>query len=293
MPSLSVSKSQDAPVPLSELPPPDAPVRQHRHVRRWAGGLAALVLLALIVRAFALGRIDWSVVGEFLAARMILVGFGWTLLVSAAALMLAILLGFAFGVMSVSSDPVLRWLARFYVWVFRGSPVLLQLLIWFNIALIFPRLYIPGLVDLRMIDVVTPFMAAVLGLGVNEGAYLTEAVRGGIRSVDRGEIEAAHMLGLSDGKTMRRIVLPQALKLILPVLGNSAVGMLKFSSLAATIAVPEMLNAAQRIYFANGAVIELLIVCTVWYLAATTVLSLGQHLLERRLGRGVRRRSVP
>lgn len=293
MPRLSVSKSQDAHVPLSELPPPGAPVRQHRHVRRWASGLAALVLLALIVRAFALGRIDWSVVGEFLTARMILVGFGWTLLVSAAALMLAILLGFAFGVMSVSSDPVLRWLARFYVWVFRGSPVLLQLLIWFNIALIFPRLYIPGLVDLRMIDVVTPFMAAVLGLGVNEGAYLTEAVRGGIRSVDRGEIEAAHMLGLSDGQTMRRIVLPQALKLILPVLGNSAVGMLKFSSLAATIAVPEMLNAAQRIYFANGAVIELLIVCTVWYLAATTVLSLGQHVLERRLGRGVRRRSVP
>lgn len=290
MPRLSVSQSPDEHVPLGDLPPPDAPVRRHNHPGRWVSGFAALVLLALLARAFALGRIDWSIVGEFLTARMILVGFGWTLLVSAAALAVAILLGFAFGVMSVSADPVQRWLARFYVWLFRGSPVLLQLLIWFNIALIFPRLYIPGLVDVRMIDVVTPFMAAVLGLGVNEGAYLTEAVRGGIGSVDRGEIEAAHMLGMTDGQTMRRIVLPQAFRLTLPVLGNSAVGMLKFSSLAATIAVPEMLNAAQRIYFANGAVIELLIVCTVWYLAATTVLSLVQHAVERRLCRGVRAR---
>jgi len=164
--------------------------------------------------------------------------------------------------------------------------VLLQLLIWFNIGLVFPRLYIPGLVDARMVDVVTPFVAAILGLGVNEGSYLTEVVRGGIASVDRGQVEAAHTLGMSPGQTMRRIVLPQTLRLILPVLGNSAVGMLKFSSLAATIAMGEMLNAAQRIYFINGAVIELLFVCAIWYLAGTTMLSIGQFYLEQHFGRG-------
>jgi len=120
---------------------------------------------------------------------------------------------------------------------------------------------------------------------VNEGSYLTEVVRGGISSVDKGQKEAAHTLGMTPGQTMRRIILPQTLRLILPVLGNSAIGMLKFSSLAATIAMGEMLNAAQRIYFINGAVIELLFVCAVWYLAGTTVLSIGQYYLERHFGR--------
>lgn len=239
----------------------------------------------MIVRAFAVGQIRWDVVGQFLTARVIVIGFGWTLLISACALALGIALGFAFGIMRTATNPTLRFAAWLYVWVFRGTPVLLQLLIWFNIGLVFPRLYIPGLVDERMVDVVTPFVAAVLGLGVNEGSYLTEVVRGGIASVDRGQIEAAHTLGMTPGQTMRRIVLPQTLRLILPVLGNSAVGMLKFSSLAATIAMGEMLNAAQRIYFINGAVIELLFVCAIWYLAGTTMLSIGQYYLEQHFGR--------
>ncbi|WP_246679493.1 amino acid ABC transporter permease [Mesorhizobium sp. B2-3-5] len=242
------------------------------------------MILALLVRAFAMGQIRWDVVGQFLTARVIIVGFGWTLLISACALALGVLLGLGFGIMRTAANPTLRFAAWLYVWIFRGTPVLLQLLIWFNIGLVFPRLYIPGLVDERMVDVVTPFVAAVLGLGVNEGSYLTEVVRGGIGSVDRGQIEAANTLGMTPGQTMRRIVLPQTLRLILPVLGNSAVGMLKFSSLAATIAMGEMLNAAQRIYFINGAVIELLFVCSIWYLAGTTLLSIGQFYLERHFG---------
>ncbi|CDX11691.1 Amino acid ABC transporter permease [Mesorhizobium plurifarium] len=256
------------------------------HPGRWISAIVGLALLAMIVRAFAVGQIRWDVVGQFLTARVIVIGFGWTLLISACALALGIALGFAFGIMRTATNPTLRFAAWLYVWVFRGTPVLLQLLIWFNIGLVFPRLYIPGLVDERMVDVVTPFVAAVLGLGVNEGSYLTEVVRGGIASVDRGQIEAAHTLGMTPGQTMRRIVLPQTLRLILPVLGNSAVGMLKFSSLAATIAMGEMLNAAQRIYFINGAVIELLFVCAIWYLAGTTMLSIGQYYLEEHFGRG-------
>ncbi|KSV87395.1 MULTISPECIES: amino acid ABC transporter permease [Sinorhizobium/Ensifer group] len=270
---------------LADLPGPDVAIRPLHHPWRWISGGLVILLLAVIGRAFAVGQIQWTVVGEFLTAGVIITGFGWTLLISACALVLGVFLGFAFGIMRLSENPILRFAAWLYVWVFRGTPVLLQLLIWFNIALVFPRLYIPGLIDARMVDVVTPFVAAVLGLGVNEGSYLTEVVRGGISSVDKGQKEAAHTLGMTPGQTMRRIILPQTLRLILPVLGNSAIGMLKFSSLAATIAMGEMLNAAQRIYFINGAVIELLFVCAVWYLAGTTVLSIGQYYLERHFGR--------
>lgn len=267
------------------LPGADLPVHRLRHPGRWLAGAAVVVVLALLVQAFAAGNIRWPIVGEFLTAPVIVKGFGWTLLITFCALALGILLGFGFGMMRLSANPVLRFAAWLYVWIFRGTPVLLQLLIWFNIALIFPRLYIPGLIDARMVDVVTPFVAAVLGLGVNEGSYLTEVVRGGIGAVDRGQVEAANTLGMTPGQAMRRIILPQTMRLVLPTLGNSAVGMLKFSSLAATIAMTEMLNAAQRIYFINGAVIELLFVCAIWYLAGTTVLSIGQHYLERHFGR--------
>lgn len=260
-------------------------MRRLRHPGRWVSGGLVLILLIVIGHAFAVGQIQWAVVGQFLTAGVIVTGFGWTLLISACALVLGVFLGFAFGIMRLSENPILRFASWLYVWIFRGTPVLLQLLIWFNIALVFPRLHIPGLVDARMVDVVTPFVAAVLGLGVNEGSYLTEVVRGGIASVDRGQKEAAHTLGMTPSQTMRRIILPQTLRLILPVLGNSAIGMLKFSSLAATIAMGEMLNAAQRIYFINGAVIELLFVCAIWYLAGTTVLSICQYYLERHFGR--------
>ncbi|NEI73522.1 ABC transporter permease subunit [Rhizobium lusitanum] len=270
---------------LADLPGPEVTVRRLRHPGRWVSGGLVLILLIVIGHAFAVGQIQWTVVGQFLTAGVIVTGFGWTLLISACALVLGVFLGFAFGIMRLSENPILRFASWLYVWIFRGTPVLLQLLIWFNIALVFPRLHIPGLVDARMVDVVTPFVAAVLGLGVNEGSYLTEVVRGGIASVDRGQKEAAHTLGMTPSQTMRRIILPQTLRLILPVLGNSAIGMLKFSSLAATIAMGEMLNAAQRIYFINGAVIELLFVCAIWYLAGTTVLSICQYYLERHFGR--------
>ncbi len=259
--------------------------RALRHPEHWLGAIVVACVLAFLVHSFANGRIQWEVVGQFLTAETIVRGFGWTLLITAASLVLGIVLGLVFGIMRLSSNPVLRAAAGLYVWVFRGTPVLLQLLIWFNIALVFPTLYIPGLIDVKMVTVISPFVAAVLGLGVNEGSYLAEVVRGGIQSVDGGQVEAAHTLGMTPAQTMRRIILPQALRLIIPVLGNSAAGMLKFSSLAATISMTEMLNAAQRIYFINGAVIELLFVCAIWYLAGTTLLSIAQFFLERHFGR--------
>lgn len=256
------------------------------HPGRWLAGAVVLAALALLVQAFAHGQIQWNVVGEFLTAGVIVRGFGVTLLISALAMMLGISLGTLFAIMRLSANPVTRFVAWLYVWIFRGTPVLLQLLIWFNIALVFPRIVIPGIFEGRTVDIVTPFVAALLGLGINEGAYMTEVVRGGINSVDHGQTEAANTLGMSRFQTLRRIILPQAMRLIVPVLGNSAIGMLKFSSLAAAISCTEMLNAAQQVYFVNGAVIELLFVCAVWYLAATTVLSIVQYFIEKRYGKG-------
>lgn len=200
------SPSAPAVLQVSDLPGPDVGVRRLSHPGRWVSGVIVLLLLAVLVRAFAMGQIRWDVVGQFLTARVIIVGFGWTLLISACALVLGVVLGFGFGIMRMASNPILRLVAWLYVWIFRGTPVLLQLLIWFNIGLVFPRLYVPGLIDARMVDVITPFVAAVLGLGVNEGSYLTEVVRGGITSVDRGQTEAAHTLGMTPGQTMRRII---------------------------------------------------------------------------------------
>ncbi|PWJ88581.1 amino acid ABC transporter membrane protein (PAAT family) [Mesorhizobium loti] len=258
-----------------------------KHVGRWIGALVVVVALALLVQAFAHGQIHWATVGEFLTAGVIVRGFGNTLLISFFAMIIGVSLGTLFAIMRLSANPVTRFVAWLYVWVFRGTPVMLQLLIWFNIALVFPRLVIPGLYEARMVDVVTPFVAALLGLGINEGAYMTEVVRGGISSVDHGQTEAAKTLGMSRFQTLRRIILPQAMRLIIPVMGNSAIGMLKFSSLAAAISMGEMLNAAQQIYFINGAVIELLFVCGIWYLAGTTVLSIVQYYIEQHFGRGV------
>lgn len=258
-----------------------------KHVGRWVGALVVVAALALLVQAFAHGQIHWPIVGEFLTAGVIVRGFGNTLLISFFAMTIGVSLGTLFAIMRLSANPVTRFVAWLYVWVFRGTPVMLQLLIWFNIALVFPRLVIPGLYEARMVDVVTPFVAALLGLGINEGAYMTEVVRGGISSVDHGQTEAAKTIGMSRFQTLRRIILPQAMRLIIPVMGNSAIGMLKFSSLAAAISMGEMLNAAQQIYFINGAVIELLFVCGIWYLAGTTVLSIIQYYIEQHFGRGV------
>ncbi|MCC6312716.1 MAG: amino acid ABC transporter permease [Thermomicrobiales bacterium] len=273
-------------IEVDQLTQRSYPVVRSRHPLRWVSAVLVLAALATIVRAFAEGQIDWPVVGEFLTAPIILRGFANTLLISALAMTLGLTLGTIFAVMRHSGNPVTSGVAWLYVWLFRGTPLLLQLLIWFNIALVFPTITIPGLFHANTVEVVTPFVAALLGLGINEGAYMTEVVRAGINAVDRGQTEAAAALGMSHMQTLRRIVLPQAMRIIIPPVGNQAIGMLKFSSLAATISFSEMLNSAQQVYFVNGAVIELLFVCAVWYLLATTVLSIIQYFIERHFGRG-------
>lgn len=257
-----------------------------RHVGRWVA--AALVLLALagLVRAFSVGQIEWSYVRDFLFAPTILSGLYNTLLMTVAAMTLGIVLGVLVAIMRISGNPVLSAIALGYVWVFRGAPALLQLMLWFNLALIFPTIGIPGLFEFRTVDLMTPFVAAMLGLGISQGAYTSEVVRSGFLSVDSGQYEAARSIGMTQMKMLRRIVLPQAMRVMVPPIGNEVIGMVKLTSLASVIQYSEILHNAQIIYFANTRVLELLLVASFWYLFVVSVLSIGQHYVERYFGRG-------
>lgn len=261
-------------------------IAPQRHWGRWLAVALMLVLLAALVRAFAVGKIEWHFVGAFLTAPAILTGIVNTIAMTFAAMALGIALGVTTATMRMSPNPVLRWVAMAYVWLFRGTPVILQLLLWFNLALIFPRLGITGGWSVRTVDVMTPMVAAFLGLGINQGAYTSEVVRAGLLAVDTGQYEAAKAVGMTRLLALRRIVMPQAMRVILPPLGNEFIGMVKLTSLASVIQYTEILHSAQNIYYANSRVIELLMVAAIWYLAVISVLTPLQMLLERRFARG-------
>ncbi|MGL5362261.1 MAG: amino acid ABC transporter permease [Bosea sp. (in: a-proteobacteria)] len=258
---------------------------------RWVAALLILLVFAWVVKAFAEGQIAWNVVAQFFTAPAILAGLVNTVIMTACAMALGITLGVVFAVMYMSPNPVLRGSALFYIWFFRGTPLLLQLLLWFNLALVFPKLGIPGVFEMRTVDVMTPFVATLLGLGMNQGAYTAEVIRSGILSVDTGQTEAAKSIGMGRLTVLRRVVLPQAMRVIIPPVGNEFISMVKLTSIASVIQYSEILRNAQTIYYANARVIELLIVAAAWYLMVVTLLQIGQFFLERRFskGRGERR----
>ena len=261
-------------------------VARRLHWGRWIAASLIVLALAALVWAFAKGQIEWSYVGRFLTVPAIIDGIVNTVVMAIAAMALGIVLGVAVAVMRLSPNPVMRVVASGYVWLFRGTPVILQLLLWFNLALVFPVIGIPGLWSARTIDLMTPFLSALLGLGINQGAYTSEVVRAGMLSVDVGQYEAAQAIGMSRLLSLRRIIFPQAMRMVIPPLGNEFIGMVKMTSLASVIQYPEVLHSAENIYYANSRVIELLIVAGIWYLAVVSALTPLQMLLERRFARG-------
>jgi polar amino acid transport system permease protein len=262
---------------------------RRRHYGRMVGAVLVCAALAAIIRAFAVGQIEWDYVAEFLTVPVILKGLVNTIVMAILAMLLGIALGIVFAVMRLSSNPVLSVTALAYVWLFRAVPALLQLLLWFNLALIFPTLGIPGLFSFKTVEVMTPFVAALLGLGIQQGAFTAEVVRAGLLSVDNGQYEAAQAIGMTRLKLLRRIIMPQAMRVIVPPIGNEFIGMVKLTSLASVIQYAEMLHSAQNIYYANSRVIELLIVAAIWYLLVVTILSLIQGRIEAFFARGVAR----
>jgi polar amino acid transport system permease protein len=262
-----------------------------RYYGRYAAATVIVLLLIGLVHAFIDGNIEWGFVRQFLTAESIMFGLLNTIIMSILAMALGVVLGVIVAVMRMSQNPLLRYVAQGYTWLFRGTPLILQLLLWFNLALIFPTLGIPGLFEFKTVEVITPFAAALLGLGINQGAYTAEVVRAGLLSVDSGQYEAAKSIGMPRLKALRRIILPQAMRIIIPPVSNEFIGMVKMTSLASVIQYSELLHNAQNIYYANARVMELLIVAGIWYLAVVTILTLGQSRLEKRFARGAGKRN--
>ena len=264
-----------------------------RHWGRWLGALVVLALFALLVRAFAGADIHYGVVKDYFTVHQILVGVWHTLLISVLAQVMGVGLGVLAAVMRQSANPVTAFVGWFYVWLFRGTPLLLQLILWFNLSALFKTISIPGVWHTDTNSAITPFVAALLGLGINEGAYMAEIVRAGIGSVDTGQTEAAQALGMPQGLVLRRVVLPQAMRVIIPPTGNEFVNMLKSSSLASAAQYTELLRVTQTIYTSNFEIIPMLFVAALWYLVLTSVFGVGQYFLERRFARGAQRELPP
>ena len=266
-----------------------------KHPGRWASAaIIGLIGVLLFQSVLTNANFGWDVVMRYVGEASIGHGVVVTLELTAISMIIGTILGVVFAVMRLSPNPMVRTAAFAYVNFFRGTPVLVQLLFWFNLAALYPviTLGIPG-VYLDANQLITPLTAAILGLGLNQGAYMSEIVRAGILSVDNGQIEAAEALGITRIQTIRRIVLPQAMRVIIPPTGNETIGMLKSTSLVSVIAVPELLYSAQVIYARTFETIPMLIVASLWYLLITSILTIGQYYLERRFARGNQRKLPP
>ena len=263
-----------------------------RHRWRWVAAIVVLVVAATIVGTVVTAPgLRWDIVGTYLFQGYILGGVVLTLELTAAAMVIGVVLGVLLAVMRLSPNPVVSSVSWLYIWFFRGTPVLVQIFFWFNIASLtrtigvgIPFTQIGVHVDSNTL--IPAVVAAILGLGLNEGAYMAEIVRAGIISVDSGQTEAAQALGMNRMLVMRRIVLPQAMRVIIPPTGNETISMLKTSSLAFIAAVPELFTRGEQIANATSFVIELLFVVSIWYLFMTSVLTVGQFYVERRFARG-------
>jgi polar amino acid transport system permease protein len=266
-----------------------------RHPGRWIAAAIVLVIAASLVRAIVTEKgFQWHVVGQYLFNPRILHGVLITIELTVLSMVIGIVLGVLLATMRQSPNPLVSGASWLYIWFFRGTPLLVQLLFWYNIAALFPTISLgvpfgPAIIHGSANHVVTTFVAALLGLGLNEGAYMAEIVRAGFLSVPEGQTEAAQSLGMSRLQILRLVVLPQAMRVILPPTGNETISMLKNTSLVSALAYAELLYSAQLIYSANFKTIPLLIVASIWYLVMTSVLYVGQYFIERRYGRGFSR----
>jgi polar amino acid transport system permease protein len=272
-----------------------------RHPWRWVAAVLVLVLAASFVRSVVVNTgpnkgFQWGTVGQYLFDARILHGVVVTLELTVLSMVIGIALGVLAAVMRLSPNPIVSGASWLYIWFFRGTPLLVQLLFWGFIGALYPTISLgvpfggPALVNVGANSLITPFVAALLGFGLNEGAYMSEIVRAGIIAVDEGQTEAAQSLGLSRIQIMRLIVLPQAMRVIIPPTGNETISMLKNTSLVIVLgAVYDLLFEAQQIYAANYKTIPLLLVASAWYLVLTSVAYVGQYFIERRFGRGFSR----
>jgi polar amino acid transport system permease protein len=283
-------RTRVAPEDLADLLP-GSPVPL-RHPGRWiACGVVGLLLLWFGWIVVTNPNFQWQVVGQYLFSPDILHGVLVTIELTVTAMLIGIALGIVVALMRLSRNGLLSGTAMVYITFFRGTPALVQLIFWFNLSALFPTITIgipffgPVLATVNANALITPFIAANLGLGLCEAAYMAEIVRSGILSVDAGQQEAAIAVGMSRAQAMRKVILPQALRVIVPPTGNQVIGMLKYTSLASVISVTELLASAELVYTRTFETIPLLIVVSLWYVLLTTILTAAQRVIERHVGR--------
>ncbi|GHH33723.1 putative amino acid ABC transporter, permease protein [Lentzea cavernae] len=271
------------------------PVVPARHPWRWVGVAFVLVLAAQFVHGLVTNPAwDWPTFARYFTAQSILTAVGTTIFLTVFGTVLGFALGIVVAVLRMSKSPFLSAVGWTYIWAFRSIPLIVQLLFWFNISYLYQRLSLgipfgPEFVSFETISLISPMGAAVLGLALHQAAYAAEIVRSGVISVDRGQLEAAAALGIPRFRQFRRIVLPQAMRSILPNAANEVISLFKGTSVVSVMAIGELFYQVQVIYGRNARVVALLMVATVWYIILTTLLSIGQHYVERYFARGDRR----
>jgi polar amino acid transport system permease protein len=276
--------SQSQPDPIKAIPV--------RHPGRWAAMVIIAVIAAMVIHSVVYNpNWQWSFQWENAFATPVLKGVWTTLWLTALSMIMGVVLGVILAVMRLSPNPVLSGTAWFYVWLFRGTPVLVQLVIWGNLNSLYRTISLgipfgPEWFVFETRDLIPPVAAALLGLGLNEAAYMSEIIRAGILSVDEGQSEAASALGLSRMQTLRRIVLPQAMRVVVPPTGNETISMLKTTSLVAYVPYVELFFQTSAIGSRTFQPFPMLIMASLWYLAMTSVLMIGQYYIERHYARG-------
>ncbi len=270
-----------------------------RHPATWIAATVVAVLVAMAGHALVTNTaFDWPTFTRFVFQKSILEAVALTLELTLFGVVAGFLLGTVLALMRISRNPLLRAVSWTYTWIFRSVPLILQLLFWYNLAILYNEIsfgvpFGPSFVSFGTMSLIPPFLAAGLGLALHQGAYAAEIVRAGFLSVDAGQREAAAALGIPAGRQFRRIVLPQAMRTIVPTAANEIIGLLKATSQVYVMALPELFYQVQVIYTRSGRVIPLLLVATAWYLALTTVLSVAQYYVERHFGRGTSRALPP
>ncbi|WP_328605368.1 amino acid ABC transporter permease [Amycolatopsis sp. NBC_00345] len=293
-----MSSSFDAPPPEASVDTEPIKAVPVRHYGRWVAGVVILFLAFIIVRSLITNdNLGWPVVWEYLFNDRVLRGLQNTLILTVISMVIGVVGGVLLAVMRLSPNPLMKGAAGIYIWLFRGTPLLTQLVFWNFLAFAYPRLGLgipfgPEFVSWDTNTLINQFTASLLGLGLNEAAYMAEIVRGGIQSIDGGQLEAASALGMKRTTTLRRIILPQAMRVIVPPTGNETIAMLKTTSLVVSIGYFELMVAVQTIYAQNFKTIPLLLTAVIWYLFMTSILTIIQVQIEKRFARGSSRAVV-
>ncbi|MGY1714942.1 amino acid ABC transporter permease [Geodermatophilus nigrescens] len=289
-----MTTTHPAPDPAVQERPPDdvAAARPRFRPGRWLLGAVLLVVGAQLA-TFLVGneRFEWDVVGEYLFHPTVLQGLGMSVMLTVIAMVVGSALGVVLAAGQLSDFGPVRWASTLYVGVFRGIPPLVQLIFWYNLAFLVPDVSIgipfgPTFASWSANEVITPLTAALIGLTLHEAAYMAEIVRAGILAVDPGQRDAARAMGFNGRQAFFKVVLPQAMRVIIPPTGSQFISLLKGTSLVSVIAMSDLLHSVQVIYNRTYDVIPMLVVACIWYLTVVTVLSLGQKRLERHFGRG-------